>query len=395
MRLGWGVDLTLHLTASSLTALGHTVKLYTANHDGSFARAPYDIIHTPVVPHPLFPRFEWRARRYIDFFNKEPNDVYLIATQPWFYYSWFLDKPCINYEFGIVPTTGFSWRKKLMWAYMKYTQFWLYHPKAAAIVSNSDFTKSALPWFVQAKTETVYHGVEHYDPLHPDHDILFPEPLLEPDPYNPNKPREVPVDKRSNEELRIEFRRKHGFTDKNIVGLYVGRINPVDQPYKGTQEMFDTLPGMMRDDYNLKWVMVGLGTDRDVMRCRDAGITPLLNLPDWKMRQVFAGCDIYASASKWEGFNLPVMEAQYFGKPVIVYNMAAHPEVVLNGKSGYLVNSNDEFKARLVELMKSAELRGKLGAEGKKWAGIFTWRRCAQQFENLFESVVAARKSQG
>ena len=388
MRLGWGVDLTLHLTASALTHLGHEVKLYTGNHDGSFARAPYEIIHTPVVPHRFFPRFEWRARRYIKYFNEQDNDVYLIATQPYFYYPWFLDKPVVNYEFGIVPTTGFSWRKKLMWAYMKFSQFYLYHPKAAKIISNSDFTRRALPWIARRKAMPIYHGVEHYDPHHPDHPKLFPEPMLEPVAGDPDNPKEVPVDRRSNEELRQEFRDEHLFANDDIVGLYVGRINPVDQPYKGTQEMFDLIPSLKSSFTKLKWVMVGLGTEQDKELCEKAGIIPLLNHPDYKMRQVFVGTDMYVTASKWEGFDLPILEAQYFGKPVVGYKLAAHPEVVNDGVTGFLVNNNKELRDAVSKLILDADLRTTMGNEGKLWAAKFNWMDCAKEFEKMFECII-------
>ena len=389
-----GVDLTLHLTASALTALGHEVRLYAANHDGSFARAPYKLIHAPVVPHRFFPRFEWRARRYIQYFNDEPNDIYLIATQPYFYYPWFLRRPVVNYEFGIVPTTGFSWRKRMMWTYMRFTQFYLYHPRASALVSNSEFTRRALPWYVRNKTTPIHHGVEHYDPLHPDHGTLFPAPLWEPDPHDPANPKEVPVDRRSEEELRAEFRAEHGFTDRDVVGLYVGRINPVDQPYKGTGELFDLIPHFQREHPELKWVMVGLGTEKDGEMCRRSGILPLLNYPDWRMRQVFCGCDMYVTASKWEGFDLPILEAQYFGKPVLGYRLAAHPEVVNDGASGFLVKNREELQERLKSLITNAELREEMGIEGRRWAAQFTWRRCAERFAELFEEVLQ-RRSRG
>lgn len=389
MRLGWGVDLTLHLTASALTSLGHVVRLYTANHDGSFALAPYTLVHTPVVPHRFFPRFEYRARRYIGFFNREPNDLYLIATQPYFYYPWFLKKPVVNYEFGIVPTWGFSWRRKAMWTYMRFTQFYLYHPAAAAVVSNSDFTRRALPWFVRRKTRPIYHGVEHYDPLHPDHDILFPRPLLEPDPRDPANPRPVTVDRRTNDELREEFRREHGFSDEDTVGLYVGRINPKDQPYKGTAELFEIVPNLRRTYGNLRWVMVGLGSEDDARMCRAAGIIPLLNHPDWRMRQVYVGCDFYATASKWEGFNLPLLEAQYFGKPVAAYRLAAHPEVVRDGVTGFLARNRSEFEGHLRQLIESRQTREQMGANGKQWARKFNWMDCAREFEKLFTEVLS------
>ncbi len=387
MRLGWGVDLTLHLTASALTSLGHEVRLYTANHDGSFAQAPYELIHAPVVPHRFFPRFEWRARRYIKYFNEEPNDIYLIATQPYFYYPWFLKQPVVNYEFGIVPTTGFSWRKKLMWSYMKFSQFHIYHPMAAALVSNSDFTRCALPWAARRKTIPIYHGVEHYDPLHPDHQKLFPRPMLQPVAGDPENPIEVPVDRRSNDELRKEFRNELGFNDNDLVGLYVGRINPVDQPYKGTSELFELIPKLQAEYPRLKWVMVGLGTDDDAELCRKSGIIPLLNHPDWKMRQVFVGCDLYATASKWEGFDLPILEAQYFGKPVLGYGLAAHPEVVNDGVTGFLVKNKPEFESKLRNLIEDESLREKMGSEGAEWAKKFNWMDCARGFERLFEGI--------
>lgn len=395
MRLGWGVDLTLHFTASALTALGNEVRLYTAEHDGSFAAAPYTIVHRPLAADALFPRLEWRARKHVRYFADEPNDAYLIATQPYFYYPWLLPQPTVNYEFGIVPTTGFPWSRKLMWSYMKATQFYLYHPGAAAIVSNSDFTRRELPSFLQTKTRTIYHGVEHYDPLHPDHDFLFPSPLLVPDPRNPRCPVAAPVDRRSNRELREEFRQENDFADSDVVGLYVGRINPVAQPYKGVAELFATIPKVMKDEKRLKWVMVGLGGEADANMCRAAGMIPLLNLPDWQMRKIFVGCDFYASASKWEGFNLPIMEAQYFGRPVVAYNRAAHPEVVKAPTSGYLVNDAREFERAIRELTTNEKARADLGREGARYAAGFTWRRCATAFEELFHDIVQGWESAG
>ena len=388
MRLGWGVDLTLHMVGSALTAFGHEVTIYTANHDGSFARAPYKLVHTPVVPHKFFPRFEYRARRYIPFFNKEPNDIYLIATHPYFYYPWFLKKPVVNCEFGIVPTIGFSWRKKAMWAYMRLTQFYLYHPAADAIMSISEFTRRSLPWFLRGKTFPIYLGAEHYDPTHPDRDVLFPSPLLEPDPKDPSHPREVPVDKRSEEELRWEFREKHGFSKSDVVGLYVGRINPIDQPYKGTKELFEIVPKLQKEFPELKWVAVGLGTREDEELCKRSGILPLLNHPDWMMRQVYAGCDFYATASKWEGFNLPLVEAQYFGKPAVAYDVAAHPEVIEAGQTGFLAKDRADFEDKLKKLIRERELREHMGKRAREWAKKFNWRDCAKKVEQLFERIL-------
>lgn len=75
MRLGWGVDLTLHLTASTLKALGHEVRLYCANHDGSYSLAPYDLIHKPVVYHEqeVVDAQVWNERKTIDLMTLNPT----------------------------------------------------------------------------------------------------------------------------------------------------------------------------------------------------------------------------------------------------------------------------------------------------------------------------------
>jgi glycosyltransferase involved in cell wall biosynthesis len=198
----------------------------------------------------------------------------------------------------------------------------------------------------------------------------------------------VPVDRRGENELRAEFRAAHGFADHDVVGLYVGRINPIDQPYKGTAELLDLVPRLRSKHPELKWVMVGLGTEKDEEMCRRAGIVPLLNHPDWRMRQVFCGCDLYATASKWEGFDLPIMEAAYFGKPVVGYRLAAHPEVVNDGVSGFLVRAREEFQGRIEQLVTDKQLRESMGAEGRKWASHFTWRKCAEQFEGMFQELL-------
>ena len=135
--------------------------------------------------------------------------------------------------------------------------------------------------------------------------------------------------------------------------------------------------------------MVGLGTERDGQLCRDAGILPLLNHPDWRMRQVYVGCDIYVTASRWEGFNLPVLEAQYFGKPVLAYDLAAHPEVVKPGETGFLVKDQESFENNLRELVADPGLRERMGAKGREWAGRFNWMDCARNFERLLEDVTA------
>ncbi|MEK6876320.1 MAG: glycosyltransferase family 4 protein, partial [Nanoarchaeota archaeon] len=64
-----------------------------------------------------------------------------------------------------------------------------------------------------------------------------------------------------------------------------------------------------------------------------------------------AACNVYVSASLWEGFNLPAAEAQACGKKVVAFNIGSHPEIV---KNGILVEKGniDKFAESVIKLLR-------------------------------------------
>ena len=65
------------------------------------------------------------------------------------------------------------------------------------------------------------------------------------------------------------------------------------------------------------------------------------HVPDEELPLYYAACDVYATGTMWEGFNLPLVEAQACGKPVVAFDIGAHPEVVEGDKTGLLVPAGD------------------------------------------------------
>ncbi|MCX6709558.1 MAG: glycosyltransferase family 4 protein, partial [Candidatus Woesearchaeota archaeon] len=56
---------------------------------------------------------------------------------------------------------------------------------------------------------------------------------------------------------------------------------------------------------------------------------------DEEMAEYYSACDIYTTATLWEGYDLPIAEAQACGKRVVAFNLCSHPEVI--DKKGILV----------------------------------------------------------
>lgn len=56
----------------------------------------------------------------------------------------------------------------------------------------------------------------------------------------------------------------------------------------------------------------------------------------------YSACDVVIMPSRWEAFGLVAIEAMSYGKPVIVSNRGALPELVEEGKTGFIFDLNDE-----------------------------------------------------
>jgi len=74
-------------------------------------------------------------------------------------------------------------------------------------------------------------------------------------------------------------------------------------------------------------------------------------VPDKLLPQYFAACDVYVTASLWEGFNLPAAEAQACGKRVVAFDIGPHSEIV---KKGVLVKKENtkEFAEAVIKLLR-------------------------------------------
>jgi len=74
-------------------------------------------------------------------------------------------------------------------------------------------------------------------------------------------------------------------------------------------------------------------------------------IDDEELPKYYAACDLYVTASLWEGFDLPAAEAQACGKKVVAFDVCSHPEIV---KKGVLVKKDDinGFADAVIKLLK-------------------------------------------
>lgn len=94
----------------------------------------------------------------------------------------------------------------------------------------------------------------------------------------------------------------------------------------------------------------------------------------------FMSCaDLLAMPSFYEGFGLPVLEAQKLGIPVMCSGNSALVEIV--GEGGVFVNSGNIIndKQKILEALTNEEIRQRLIRDGKENVKKYTWTKCAKE----------------
>lgn len=97
-----------------------------------------------------------------------------------------------------------------------------------------------------------------------------------------------------------------------------------------------------------------------------------------ELAALYAGADLFVMPSRYEGFGIPVIEAQKAGVPVLATKFASLPEVCGDGAL-YIGGDGDEAMAEAIRsaLSLGAAERGALVERGRANAMRFTWRGCA------------------
>ncbi|NOQ68157.1 glycosyltransferase, partial [Patescibacteria group bacterium] len=103
---------------------------------------------------------------------------------------------------------------------------------------------------------------------------------------------------------------------------------------------------------------------------------------------VFYGlCEISVSLSDYEGFGLPVLEAQFFGKPVITSHNSSLVEVGGDSVEFVKENTANEIYNSLERVISDDNRRLDLIKRGNENLKRFSWERCAEETMNKILSI--------
>ena len=144
----------------------------------------------------------------------------------------------------------------------------------------------------------------------------------------------------------------------------------------------------------------GLAADR---RCRDETLAKAKRSPLLRGRlhylgfrddveQVYAAADVVVCASDFESYGKANLEAMACGKPVVSTRRGGPSETIVDGETGFLVDSGDanELARQVIRLLRDAGLRRQIGQAGRAHVcRHFSAAAAAAAYTRIFEDLLA------
>jgi len=115
-----------------------------------------------------------------------------------------------------------------------------------------------------------------------------------------------------------------------------------------------------------------------------------LQYPD-KVREYLSEIDVYTLITGMDLASLTLKEAQLMKKPVVATNVGGNQEMMIDGKTGFLVQqgNHEQLIEKLSLLLEDEELAKKMGNEGRKFIeDTFNWELVTKNFIKIAESYL-------
>ncbi|MEX2104007.1 MAG: glycosyltransferase family 4 protein, partial [Bacilli bacterium] len=187
------------------------------------------------------------------------------------------------------------------------------------------------------------------------------------------------------------------------VVLFVGRL----AEKKGIEYLIKAFKILSTNQTNASLAIVGDGPMkvRLVQLTKELGLDSCIRFIEAQnhsiLPTIYASADIFCAPSiiakdgDAEGLPTVLIEAGSSGLPVVSTRVSGIPEVILDKRTGLLVNqrNSDELAEALTTLLKSSELRMRMGMAARDYVQRYDWTVIGDKFASLIMDTIHKRES--
>jgi glycosyltransferase involved in cell wall biosynthesis len=200
---------------------------------------------------------------------------------------------------------------------------------------------------------------------------------------------DFPVLSKSNPALH-ELKKKFGILDDEKVILYVGRLVQM----KRVELVLSTTAQLLKEGFKVKALIVGDGPQRNNLEELAQSIRQNVIFTGFLSKDLsvcYQIADLLILPSISEGLPAVLMEAASFGVPVVATNTNGIPDIVIHGRTGFLVNKTrveDYFYfSKLILFDKN--LAKKMSENAQNHVNqFFSWQKIAEKYVALYNALL-------
>jgi glycosyltransferase involved in cell wall biosynthesis len=145
-------------------------------------------------------------------------------------------------------------------------------------------------------------------------------------------------------------------------------------PLKGHEQLFDAAPAIVGRCPSVRFLLVGDGILREQLQERARRLGILDNfvfaglIPRERIPSMLGAMDVLVHTSLREGLARVLPQALAMGRPCVAFDLDGAPEVVIQGKTGFLVKPGDSsgLASAVVTLLQDPGLRRRMGETGRR-----------------------------
>lgn len=190
---------------------------------------------------------------------------------------------------------------------------------------------------------------------------------------------ELPVDEVFNATKKAEF---------NAVCPQILQVGTA--PHKNLANVIKAIDGL-----NCTLVIVGRLDDvtKTLLGERKINYRNAVEIDDDALRQFYHAADMVVFCSTFEGFGLPIIEAQAMKTPVVTSNIEPMKEVA--GDGALLVNPHDHLEIReaIKRIISDNELRENLVLKGTENVKRYSTKVVAEKYAQLYREVIENKET--
>ncbi len=205
----------------------------------------------------------------------------------------------------------------------------------------------------------------------------------------------VAVDKFKPAADKLKAKAELGFNPEEKAILSVGRL----YARKGLFTLIESMPPIVKKFKNAKFIISGKGLSNEMRKLVDhatkLGVKDNIvftgYFPDEKLPRLYQAADIFAFSTFYENLPFAVLEALSSGLPVVTTNVGGIPEMVEDGKNGFLVApfNSAELADRILYFLENPKAASDFGFLGRKTIEErFDWRIIVKKVVKVYEEAL-------